>query len=107
MYDGSSQHLFLTHKFTGKERDFESGLDNLGWWRTLDPLRLRVAYPLRFCFWQRVGPLFSSFVLSWRVAGRIVSRAVFGWRTLWVWFIKGAGLESTSTSLPQRRVART
>jgi RHS repeat-associated protein len=28
MYDGSSQHAHLAHKFTGKERDSESGLDN-------------------------------------------------------------------------------
>ena len=30
MYDGTVQHAFLTHKFTGKERDAESGLDNFG-----------------------------------------------------------------------------
>lgn len=30
MYDGSVQHASLTHKFTGKERDAESGLDNFG-----------------------------------------------------------------------------
>jgi RHS repeat-associated protein len=28
MYDGSSQHALVVHKFTGKERDTESGLDN-------------------------------------------------------------------------------
>jgi hypothetical protein len=30
MYDGSLQHVSLTRKFTGKERDSESGLDNFG-----------------------------------------------------------------------------
>lgn len=30
MYDGAAQHVFLTHKFTGKERDAESGLDYFG-----------------------------------------------------------------------------
>jgi RHS repeat-associated protein len=30
MYDGPYQHALLTHKFTGKERDSESGLDNFG-----------------------------------------------------------------------------
>ncbi|HET6933107.1 MAG TPA: RHS repeat-associated core domain-containing protein [Candidatus Acidoferrum sp.] len=30
MYDASLQHVSLTHKFTGKERDAESGLDNFG-----------------------------------------------------------------------------
>ena len=30
MYDGSCQHALLTYKFTGKERDSESGLDNFG-----------------------------------------------------------------------------
>jgi RHS repeat-associated protein len=30
MYDCSVQYAFLTHKFTGKERDAESGLDNFG-----------------------------------------------------------------------------
>jgi RHS repeat-associated protein len=30
MYDGTAQHASLTHKFTGKERDSESGLDNFG-----------------------------------------------------------------------------
>ena len=30
MYDGSLQHVSLTYKFTGKERDPESGLDNFG-----------------------------------------------------------------------------
>src|SRR6266446_3228107 len=30
MYDGSSQQALLAHKFTGKERDSESGLDNFG-----------------------------------------------------------------------------
>jgi len=30
MYDGSVQCVPLTHKFTGKERDSESGLDNFG-----------------------------------------------------------------------------
>lgn len=30
MYDGSGQHALLAHKFTGKERDAESGLDNFG-----------------------------------------------------------------------------
>jgi RHS repeat-associated protein len=30
MYDFSVQHAFLAHKFTGKERDSESGLDNFG-----------------------------------------------------------------------------
>lgn len=30
MYDCSVQRAFLTHKFTGKERDPESGLDNFG-----------------------------------------------------------------------------
>jgi RHS repeat-associated protein len=30
MYDGTVQHASLTHKFTGKERDRESGLDNFG-----------------------------------------------------------------------------
>jgi RHS repeat-associated protein len=28
MYDGVSQQVLLTYKFTGKERDSESGLDN-------------------------------------------------------------------------------
>lgn len=28
MYDGSRQHALLAYKFTGKERDSESGLDN-------------------------------------------------------------------------------
>ncbi len=30
MYDRSVQHAPLTYKFTGKERDSESGLDNFG-----------------------------------------------------------------------------
>ncbi len=30
MYDGSLHHASLTYKFTGKERDSESGLDNFG-----------------------------------------------------------------------------
>ena len=30
MYDGAAQHVPLIHKFTGKERDTESGLDNFG-----------------------------------------------------------------------------
>lgn len=30
MYDGSSQHALPIYKFTGKERDAESGLDNFG-----------------------------------------------------------------------------
>lgn len=30
MYDYSVQHVAFTHKFTGKERDTESGLDNFG-----------------------------------------------------------------------------
>jgi len=30
MYDCSVQRAFLSHKFTGKERDSESGLDNFG-----------------------------------------------------------------------------
>jgi len=30
MYDGSRQHALLAYKFTGKERDSESGLDNFG-----------------------------------------------------------------------------
>lgn len=30
MYDGTTQHAVFTHKFTGKERDSESGLDNFG-----------------------------------------------------------------------------
>ena len=30
MYDCSVQHAFWTHKFTGKERDTESGLDYFG-----------------------------------------------------------------------------
>jgi RHS repeat-associated protein len=30
MYDCSVQHASLTYKFTGKERDSESGLDNFG-----------------------------------------------------------------------------
>src|SRR5580698_5246601 len=30
MYDGTVQHVPLTYKFTGKERDSESGLDNFG-----------------------------------------------------------------------------
>ena len=30
MYDCSVQHAPLTYKFTGKERDSESGLDNFG-----------------------------------------------------------------------------
>jgi RHS repeat-associated protein len=30
MYDCSIHHAFLAHKFTGKERDLESGLDNFG-----------------------------------------------------------------------------
>jgi RHS repeat-associated protein len=30
MYDDSVQHAFPAHKFTGKERDTESGLDNFG-----------------------------------------------------------------------------
>jgi len=30
MYDGTVQHAPLTYKFTGKERDAESGLDNFG-----------------------------------------------------------------------------
>jgi len=28
MYDRSCQHALFTYKFTGKERDSESGLDN-------------------------------------------------------------------------------
>jgi RHS repeat-associated protein len=30
MYDGTTQYAALTYKFTGKERDSESGLDNFG-----------------------------------------------------------------------------
>src|SRR5882762_6561514 len=30
MYDGPSQHALFSYKFTGKERDSESGLDNFG-----------------------------------------------------------------------------
>src|SRR5579863_9704889 len=30
MYDGLCQHARSAHKFTGKERDTESGLDNFG-----------------------------------------------------------------------------
>ena len=30
MYDGSCQHVLFAHKFTGKERDTESNLDNFG-----------------------------------------------------------------------------
>jgi RHS repeat-associated protein len=30
MYDASCQHTLFAHKFTGKERDSESGLDNFG-----------------------------------------------------------------------------
>ncbi len=30
MYDGTCQHVLLAHKFTGKERDSESGLDDFG-----------------------------------------------------------------------------
>jgi RHS repeat-associated protein len=30
MYDHSNQCVLFTDKFTGKERDFESGLDNFG-----------------------------------------------------------------------------
>jgi len=30
MYDGTAHHALVTHKFTGKERDSESGLDNFG-----------------------------------------------------------------------------
>jgi RHS repeat-associated protein len=30
MYDGAAQHALLPHKFTGKERDSESGLDDFG-----------------------------------------------------------------------------
>jgi RHS repeat-associated protein len=30
MYDGTAQHVFLTYKFSGKERDAESGLDYFG-----------------------------------------------------------------------------
>ena len=30
MYDAAAEHASLTHKFTGKERDSESGLDNFG-----------------------------------------------------------------------------
>jgi RHS repeat-associated protein len=30
MYDCSGQYAPLPHKFTGKERDSESGLDNFG-----------------------------------------------------------------------------
>jgi hypothetical protein len=30
MYDGTDQYASLTHKSTGKERDYESGLDNFG-----------------------------------------------------------------------------
>jgi RHS repeat-associated protein len=30
MYDGSSELVLFVHKFTGKERDSESGLDNFG-----------------------------------------------------------------------------
>jgi len=30
MYDGPTQYAFLNYKFTGKERDSESGLDNFG-----------------------------------------------------------------------------
>jgi RHS repeat-associated protein len=51
MYDGLSQHVPLTNKFTGKERDSESGLDNFGarydssqYGRFMSPDR-RVAHP--------------------------------------------------------------
>jgi RHS repeat-associated protein len=30
MYDGMPQQVLSAHKFTGKERDAESGLDNFG-----------------------------------------------------------------------------
>jgi RHS repeat-associated protein len=30
VYDGGAQCVLLEHKFTGKERDSESGLDNFG-----------------------------------------------------------------------------
>ena len=30
MYDGTAHHALVTHKFTGKERDSESNLDNFG-----------------------------------------------------------------------------
>jgi hypothetical protein len=41
MYDCSPRHAPSTHKFTGKERDSESGLDDFdaryyGGWRTLN-----------------------------------------------------------------------
>ena len=32
MYDCASQHVFFAYKFTGKERDTESGLDDFGAW---------------------------------------------------------------------------
>ena len=28
MYDGTAQHALLTYKYTGKEKDSESGLDD-------------------------------------------------------------------------------
>jgi RHS repeat-associated protein len=55
------------YKFEGKERDTETDNDDFGAryysnrlcrWQVAQALRLeasRVAYPLRFCFLQRVG----------------------------------------------------
>jgi len=53
MYDGAAQHVFSTYKFTGKERDAESNLDNsqarymgssLGRFMSPDPSNLSVDF---------------------------------------------------------------
>jgi RHS repeat-associated protein len=53
MYDGSCQHALLTHKFTGKERDTESGLDNFGARYDASSLgRFMTADPVPWVHWQ-------------------------------------------------------
>ncbi len=66
-YDSIRTMVICMRKFTGKGRDSESGLDNFGspvlraGGRALTSETIltlffpAVAYPLRFCFLQRVG----------------------------------------------------
>ena len=54
MYDGSLQHASLTDKFTGKERDSESGLDNFGARYDASSMgRFMTPDPLPWLDWQR------------------------------------------------------
>jgi RHS repeat-associated protein len=54
MYDCSCQHVLFAYKFTGKERDSESGLDNFGKRYFGSSLgRFETADPLPWLSWQR------------------------------------------------------